>query len=86
MPDERKDNIMPVFVDHGLPIVQLKEQRRELVLSMQGASQAPNSWQLAQLAALQEAIKAFEEVCSDLDAEHEIQSAEVQGSKTEARG
>jgi hypothetical protein len=55
--------------DHGLPLVQLKEQRRDLVVALQNRSGPVGGWELMQIAAVQQAISAFEEVIADLDAE-----------------
>ena len=57
--------------DHGLPLIQLKEQRRDLVVALQNRSTPVSYWELMQIAAIQQAISAFEEVISDLDAELE---------------
>ncbi len=57
--------------DHGLPLVQLKEQRRELVIALQSHVGPINGKLLMQIAAIQQAISAFEEVIADLDAEME---------------
>ena len=57
--------------DHGLPLVQLKEQRRELVVALQRHVGPISGWQLLQIATVQQAISAFEEVIFDLDAETE---------------
>jgi hypothetical protein len=57
--------------DHGLPLVQLKEQRRDLVVALQNRSGPVTGWELMQIAAIQQAIQAFEEVIADLDAELE---------------
>ena len=62
---------MSFIPDHGLPLVQLKEQRRELVVALQRHAGPISSWQLLQIATVQQAISAFEEVISDLDAETE---------------
>jgi hypothetical protein len=62
---------MNFIPDHGLPLVQLKEQRRELVVALQRHVGPISGWQLLQIATLQQAISAFEEVISDLDAETE---------------
>ena len=48
--------------DHGLPLVQLKEQRRDLVVALQNRSGPVSSWELMQIAAIQQAISAFEEL------------------------
>ena len=57
--------------DHGLPLVQLKEQRRDLVVALQNRHGPISGWELMQIAAVQQAIMAFEEVIADLDAELE---------------
>lgn len=62
---------MSFIPDHGLPLVQLKEQRRELVVALQRHAGPISGWQLLQIATVQQAISALEEVISDLDAETE---------------
>ncbi len=62
---------MSFIPDHGLPLVQLKEQRRELVIALQRHADPISGWQLLQISTVQQAITAFEEVISDLDAETE---------------
>jgi hypothetical protein len=57
--------------DHGLPVVQLKEQRRELIVAFQNRTGPVSGWELMQIAAIQQAISAFEDVIADLDAETE---------------
>jgi hypothetical protein len=58
------------FEDHGLPLVQLKEQRRDLVVALMGRRSGPVSKeQIAEIAAIQHAIAAVEAVIVDLDAE-----------------
>jgi len=57
--------------DHGLPLVQLKEQRRDLVVALQNRKGPVTGWELIQIAAVQQAISAFEDVIADLDAEIE---------------
>ena len=58
------------FEDHGLPLVQLKEQRRDLVVALMGRpSGAVSKEQIADIAAIQQAIAALEAVIVDLDAE-----------------
>jgi hypothetical protein len=58
------------FEDHGLPLVQLKEQRRDLVVALMGRRSGPISKeQIADIAAIQQAIAAVETVIDDLDAE-----------------
>jgi hypothetical protein len=58
------------FEDHGLPLVQLKEQRRDLVVALIGRHPGPVSKeQIAEIAAIQQTIAAVEAVIVDLDAE-----------------
>jgi hypothetical protein len=58
------------FEDHGLPLVQLKEQRRDLVVALMGRRSGPVSkQQITDIAAIQQAIAAVEAVIVDLDAE-----------------
>ena len=66
------DRILP---DHGLPLVQLKEQRRDLVVALQKRTGPVSGWELMQIAAIQQAIQAFEDVIADLDAEAEMDAA-----------
>ena len=61
--------------DHGLPLVQLKEQRRELIVAFQNRTGPVSGWELMQIAAIQQAISAFEDVIADLDAETETEPA-----------
>ena len=63
--------------DHGLPLVQLKEQRRDLVVALQNRNGPISGWELMQIAAVQQAISAFEEVIADLDAEAEMEMDEA---------
>ena len=59
------------FEDHGLPLVQLKERRRELIVTLMGRKDHPISKdQIAEIASLQQAIAAMEAVIVDLDAEN----------------
>ena len=60
---------MRYLPDHGLPMVQLKEQRRDLVVALKHRKAPITDDELLSIAALQQAITAFEEVISDLDAE-----------------
>jgi hypothetical protein len=59
--------MMRYLPDHGLPLVQLKEQRRDLVVALQNRNGPVSGWELMQIAAVQQAISAFEDVISDLD-------------------
>jgi len=63
--------MMRILPDHGLPLVQLKEQRRDRVVALQNRAGPVTGWELMQIAAIQQAIQAFEEVIADLDAELE---------------
>src|SRR5258705_13718834 len=63
--------IMRHLPDHGLPLIQLKEQRRDLVVALQNRHSPVSAWELMQIAAVQQAISAFEDVIADLDAEME---------------
>jgi hypothetical protein len=67
--------MMRVLPDHGLPLVQLKEQRRDLVVALQNRNGPVSGWELMQIAAVQQAISAFEDVIADLDAELEAEAA-----------
>ena len=60
---------MTYFEDHGLPLVQLKEQRRELVIALMGRRGPLSKEQIAEIAAIQHAIAAAETVIADLDSE-----------------
>ena len=59
------------FPDHGLPLVQLKEQRRDLVVAHQRRNAPLTKEELTEIAAVQQAISAFEVVIADLNAETE---------------
>ena len=61
--------------DHGLPLVQLKEQRRDLIVALQNRNGPVSGWELMQIAAVQQTISAFEDVIADLDAEMEAEAA-----------
>ena len=65
------EDIMRNLPDHGLPLVQLKEQRRDLIVALQNRNGPIGGWELMQIAAVQQAISAFEDVIADLDAELE---------------
>jgi hypothetical protein len=53
------------FDDHGLPLVQLKERRRDLVTALK-APQFIRQELIAEIASVQLAIKAMEDVADDL--------------------
>ncbi|MBR0688614.1 hypothetical protein JQ612_12050 [Bradyrhizobium manausense] len=55
--------------DHGLPLVQLKERRREMVVALQNRVGAISDDELRQIADIQQAISAFEDVIADIDCE-----------------
>jgi hypothetical protein len=55
--------------DHGLPLVQLKERRREMVVALQNRTGAISDDELRQIATMQQVISAFEDVIADLDCE-----------------
>lgn len=57
------------MLDHGLPLVSLKEQRRDLVLALRGHCGPVKAGTIEKLAAIQQAIAAIELVLIDLDAE-----------------
>jgi hypothetical protein len=57
--------------DHGLPLVQLKEQRRDLVMAFRGRTSPLADREIQEIAAIQQTIAAVEAVVVDLDAELE---------------
>ena len=57
------------LTDHGLPLVALKEQRRELIVSLLGRTGPLPDEMIHKIAAVQTAIKAFEAVIDDMDEE-----------------
>ncbi|HWX64186.1 hypothetical protein [Bradyrhizobium sp.] len=58
-----------------MPLIQLKEQRRDLVVALQNRKGPISGWELMQIAAVQQAISAFEEVIADLDAMEAVEAA-----------
>jgi hypothetical protein len=65
---EAREVVMIVnLLDHGLPLVALKEQRRDLVVSLLGSSGPIPNDKIAEIAAIQTAIAAVEAVIADLD-------------------
>jgi hypothetical protein len=62
------------FPDHGLPLVQLKERRRDLVMALRNRNRPPAEHELAEIASVQQAIFAIEEVIASWDAEAETDS------------
>jgi N-methylhydantoinase B/oxoprolinase/acetone carboxylase alpha subunit len=59
------------FDDHCLPLVQLKERRRDLVRALR-LPQHIHQDLIAEIASVQLAIKAIEEVADDMDDEAHI--------------
>ena len=55
--------------DHGLPLVQLKERRRDMIVALVGRAGSITKRQIAQIAGIQQAIAAAEAVVVDLDIE-----------------
>jgi len=66
---------MNYYEDHGLPLVRLKEQRRELVAALIGRKDPISNVEIAEIAALQQAIAAMEAVVGDLDSQIEFPAA-----------
>ena len=66
--------------DHGLPLVQLKEQRRDLIVGLMGRTGRIAKRQIAEIAAIQQAIAAVEAVVVDLDTE--ILASAMHGRRT----
>jgi hypothetical protein len=63
---------MNYFEDHRLPLVQLKEQRRELIVALMGRKGPILKEQIAEIAAIQHSIAAIESVVVDLDNETDL--------------
>jgi hypothetical protein len=57
------------FLDHGLPLVDLKEQRRDLIVALMRRKGPISKEAINEIAAIQQAITAIEAVIVDLDAE-----------------
>jgi len=62
---------MRMLPDHGLPLVQLKELRRDMVVALQRHVGPVGFEELIRIATIQAAISACEDVVADLDAEIE---------------
>ncbi len=56
-------------VDHGLPLVHLKEERRNLIIALIGRKGPIDKEELLEIAAIHQTIAAMEAVIVDLDAE-----------------
>jgi hypothetical protein len=54
--------------DHGLPLIQLKEQLRDLIVALAGHGEI-EARDIMKIAALRQTIAAIEAVIFDLDAE-----------------
>ena len=61
--------LMRYLPDHGLPLAQLKERRREMVVALQNRIGPIGDDEFQKSAALQQTIFAFEDVIAGLDAE-----------------
>ena len=68
--------------DHGLPLVRLKEQRRELVVALGGRNDSISNAEIAEIASLQQAIAAMEAVVDDLDLQIELFSPPLPAALT----
>jgi hypothetical protein len=55
------------FEDHGLPLVRLKEQRRQLVVALSRRDGPISDAEIAEIASLQQTIAAMEAVADDVD-------------------
>jgi hypothetical protein len=64
------------FMDHGLPLIGLKEQRRDLIVALLGRKGPISKKMINEIAAIQQAITAIEAVILDLDAEMSVLSPE----------
>jgi hypothetical protein len=62
---------MVTLVDHRLPLIRLKEMRRDMVLALGESRNAIDPAKLHEIASVQQAIAAAEEVIADIDAESE---------------
>jgi hypothetical protein len=51
--------------DHKLPLIYMRERRRELVLELQAAGSAVSMQKIRDIAAVQQAIKAIETVIAE---------------------
>jgi len=60
--------------DHGLPLVQLKERRRDMIVALMGRTGPITKGQIAEIAGIQQAIAAAEAVVVDIDVEPAMDS------------
>ena len=64
-------NVLPIALeqfglsDHKLPLIFMRERRRELVLGLQAAGASSSMQQIRDIAAIQQAIKAIETVIAE---------------------
>ena len=65
---------MSYFDDHALPLVQLKERRRDLVVSLAGHRGPISNTEIAEIASVQQTIAAMEAVVGDLDSQIEFKA------------
>jgi hypothetical protein len=72
---------MSYLEDHGLPLVQLKEQRRELVVALSGRVGPISNFEIQKLGSLQQAITAMEAIVDDIDSTCEILSFQKQADR-----
>ena len=61
-----------MLINHGLPLIALKEQRRGLVISLLNRLGPLPRETIADIAAIQNAIAAIEAVILDIDIDEEI--------------
>jgi hypothetical protein len=69
-------NMFSDFMDHGLPLIGLREQRRDLIVALLGRKGPISKKMINEIAAIQQAITAIEAVIVDLDAEIGVLSPE----------
>ena len=67
---------MMTLPDHRLPLIRLKEMRREMVLALGEDRNAIDPAKLHEIASIQQAIAAAEEVIADIDAELERETVD----------
>lgn len=68
--------------DHGLPLVQLKEQRRDLVVALVGYHGLIPRHVIGEIAAVQQTVAAIEAVIADLDAEFQSPNQKSEPPRT----
>jgi hypothetical protein len=64
------------FMDHGLPLINLKEQRRDLIVALLARKGPISKKAIKEIAAIQQAITALEAVIVDLDADISLYAPE----------